>query len=36
VIAVHDGAVLVMPKARAQDVSQVIAALKARGLTDLF
>ena len=36
VIAVHDGAVLVMPKARAQDVSHVIAALKARGLTDLF
>ncbi|KJS38542.1 MAG: hypothetical protein VR74_05330 [Hyphomonas sp. BRH_c22] len=33
VIAVHDGAVLVMSKARAQDVSLVIEALKARGLT---
>lgn len=36
VIAVHDGAVLVMSKTRAQDVSRVIEALKARGLTDAF
>lgn len=35
VIAVHDGAVLVMPKSRSQDVSLVINALKARGRTDL-
>ena len=33
VIVVHDGAVLVMSKTRAQDVSLVIEALKARGLT---
>ena len=36
VIAVHDGAVLVMQKSRAQDVSLVIEALKARGRSDLF
>jgi mannose-1-phosphate guanylyltransferase / mannose-6-phosphate isomerase len=35
VIAVQDGAVLVMPKSRSQDVSLVIQALKARGRTDL-
>tara|TARA_R110002020_G_scaffold224599_1_gene434142 strand:- start:14488 stop:15537 length:1050 start_codon:yes stop_codon:yes gene_type:complete len=35
VIAVHDRAVLVMPKSRSQDVSLVINALKARGRTDL-
>lgn len=34
VIAVHGGAVLVMSKSRAQDVSLVIEALKARGLAD--
>ncbi|MEH6696148.1 MAG: sugar phosphate nucleotidyltransferase [Hyphomonas sp.] len=36
VIAVHDGAVLVMPKSRSQDVSLIIDALKARGRSDLF
>ncbi|MBU2085621.1 MAG: mannose-1-phosphate guanyltransferase [Alphaproteobacteria bacterium] len=36
VIAVHDGAVLVMPKSRAQDVKLVIEALKARGRSDLL
>ena len=36
VIAAHDGAVLVMPKSRAQDVKLVIEALKKRGRTDLL
>ena len=36
VIVVHDGAVLVMSKTRAQDVSLVIEALKVRGLTDQY
>jgi len=36
VIAVHDGAILVMSKSRAQDVSLVIEALKARGMIEAF
>jgi mannose-1-phosphate guanylyltransferase len=36
VIAVHNGAILVMPKSRAQDVKLIIEVLKERGLTNRF
>lgn len=36
VISAHDGAVLVMSKSRAQDVSRVIEALKGRGLAERY
>ncbi|MEO1475555.1 MAG: mannose-1-phosphate guanylyltransferase/mannose-6-phosphate isomerase, partial [Pseudomonadota bacterium] len=34
VVVAHEGAVLVLPKDRAQDVKSVIQVLKDRGLTD--